>query len=119
MATALVSALTGRPTRADVAMTGEITLGGKVLPIGGLNEKAVAAHRAEVKTLVIPAKNEKDMAELPKQVKRDLKIELVDRLDQVFDLAFEEWPRECAKPEPEEPKGATRAEPPLAPPAAH
>jgi ATP-dependent Lon protease len=117
MATALVSALTGRPTKADVAMTGEITLGGKVLAIGGLNEKAVAAHRAEVTTLVIPSRNEKDVAELPKQVKRDLKIELVDRLDQVFDLAFEDWPRECAKPD--EHAEPTRAEPPVAPSPAH
>jgi len=117
MATALVSALTDRPTKSEVAMTGEITLGGKVLPIGGLNEKAVAAHRAEVKTLVIPSRNEKDVTELPKEVKRDLNIKLVERLDQVFDLAFEGWERECAKPEERpEPK---RAEPPLAPPAPH
>ncbi len=118
MATALVSALTGRPTRSDVAMTGEITLGGKVLPIGGLNEKAVAAHRAEVKTLVIPSRNEKDVTELPKQVRRDLNIELVERLDQVFDLAFEGWKRVCPKPE-EERSGTTHAEPPLAPPPAN
>ncbi len=117
MATALVSALTGRPTRADVAMTGEITLGGKILPIGGLNEKAVAAHRAEIKTLVIPAKNEKDVVELPKQVRRDLNIEMVDRLDQVFQIAFEEWEFKSLKPD--ERASATRAEPPLVPPAPH
>ncbi len=118
MATALVSALTGRPTKADVAMTGEITLGGKVLPIGGLNEKAVAAHRAEVKTLVIPSRNEKDVTELPKEVRRDLNIELVERLDQVFDLAFEDWKRVCQKPE-EERSGTSHAEPPLPLPPAH
>jgi ATP-dependent Lon protease len=117
MATALVSALTGRSTRADVAMTGEITLGGKVLPIGGLSEKAVAAHRAHVKTLVIPERNEKDVVELPKEVKRDLKIELVDRLDQVFELAFDGWVHAEAKPEGT--PGEQRPEPPLAPPAPH
>jgi ATP-dependent Lon protease len=117
MATALVSALTGRPTNPDVAMTGEITLGGKVLAIGGLSEKAVAAHRASVATLVIPAKNEKDVAELPKQVKRDLKIELVEWLDQVFELAFDGWTRPETKRK--ERTGATRPEPPLAPPTPH
>ena len=117
MATALVSALTGRATRADVAMTGEITLGGKILAIGGLNEKAVAAHRAEIKVLLIPSRNEKDVVELPKQVKRDLAIELVEGLDQVFKIAFDGWTDECAKPE--EHPSAKRAEPPLAPPAAH
>ena len=117
MATALVSALTERPTRSDVAMTGEITLSGKILAIGGLNEKAVAAHRAEVKVLVIPTRNEKDVVELPKQVKRDLDIELVEGLDEVFKVAFDDWKDECAKPE--ERPSAKRAEPPLAPPAAH
>jgi ATP-dependent Lon protease len=117
MATALVSALTGRATRPDVAMTGEITLGGKVLPIGGLNEKAVAAHRAEIGTLVIPSKNEKDVVELPKDVRHDLNITLVDRLDQVFEIAFDDWKAICSKPE--ERPAAQRAEPPLAPPAPH
>jgi ATP-dependent Lon protease len=113
MATALVSALTGRETRPEVAMTGEITLGGKVLPIGGLNEKAVAAHRARLRTLLIPQRNEKDVAELPKQVRRDLKIELVDRLDQVFALAFYGWEPNVAKTGT--PPGQRRPEPPLAP----
>jgi ATP-dependent Lon protease len=117
MATALVSALTGKATKPEVAMTGEITLGGKVLPIGGLNEKAVAAHRAKLKTLIIPSRNEKDVGELPKQVRRDMKIELVDRLDQVLDLAFEGWDGKAVKPE--ERKGDKRPEAPLAPPAAH
>ncbi len=117
MATALVSALTGKATRPSVAMTGEITLGGKVLPIGGLNEKAVAAHRAKLTTLVIPSRNEKDVGEFPKQVTRDLKIELVDRLDQVFALAFEDWDEHMAKPE--EHTGESRPEAPLSPSAAH
>lgn len=117
MATALVSALTGKATRPNVAMTGEITLGGKVLPIGGLNEKAVAAHRAKLTTLVIPSRNEKDVGEFPKQVTRDLKIELVDNLDQVFALSFEGWDEHVAKPE--EHTGESRPEAPLSPSAAH
>ena len=123
MATALISALTGRPTKSDVAMTGEITLGGKVLPIGGLGEKAVAAHRARVKTLVIPSKNEKDVAELPKPVKRDLDIKMVDRLDEVLELAFDEWPSSGEKrtepTEHPEPTDGTRPETPFAPQAPH
>ncbi len=117
MAVALVSALTGRSTRPEVAMTGEITLGGKVYPIGGLNEKAVAAHRAHLKTLIIPARNEKDLVELPKMVTRDLNIEMVDRLDQVFELAFDEWT--FSTPKPEERTGERHPEPPLSPPAPH
>ena len=117
MATALVSALTGKATRPNVAMTGEITLGGKVLPIGGLNEKAVAAHRAKLTTLVIPSRNEKDVGEFPKQVTRDLQIELVDSLDQVFALAFEGWDEHVAKPE--EHVGESRPEAPLSPSAPH
>lgn len=113
MATALVSALTGRPTRPDVAMTGEITLSGKVLPIGGLNEKAVAAHRAKIKTLVIPARNEKDMAELPKEVRRDLDIKLVSSIDQVFGISFEDW--EKVEVKSEEAKGEQRPKPPMTP----
>jgi len=115
MATALVSALVKRPTRPDVAMTGEITLGGKVFPIGGLSEKAVAAHRARLTTLVIPSKNEKDMAELPKEVKRDLSIRLVDRLDQVFDLAFDGW----TASKPEEQVSEQLPEAPPMPPVPH
>jgi ATP-dependent Lon protease len=117
MATALVSALTGKATRPNVAMTGEITLGGKVLPIGGLNEKAVAAHRAKLTTLVIPSRNEKDVCEFPKQVTRDLEIELVDNLDQVFALAFEGWDEHVAKRE--EHAGESRPEAPLSPSAPH
>ena len=117
MATALVSALTGKATKPNVAMTGEITLGGKVLPIGGLNEKEVAAHRAKLTTLVIPGRNEKDVGEFPKQVTRDLKIELVDSLDQVFALAFEGWDEHVAKPE--EHAGESRPEAPLSPSAPH
>ncbi|HEY3216884.1 MAG TPA: endopeptidase La [Candidatus Eisenbacteria bacterium] len=89
MCVALVSALTGVPTKPDVAMTGEITLRGTVLAIGGLNEKAVAARRAGVKTLLIPKANEKDVTEIPEEVRGDLEFVLVDSMDQVLEHALE------------------------------
>jgi ATP-dependent Lon protease len=89
MCTALVSALTGVPTRADVAMTGEITLRGNVLPIGGLNEKAVAAQRAGIKTLLLPKGNEKDVSEVPEDVRAALDFLLVENMDQVLEHALE------------------------------
>jgi ATP-dependent Lon protease len=88
MATALVSALTQIPVRRDVAMTGEITLRGKVLPIGGLKEKAIAALRARVKTVIIPAANKKDLVEIPKNVKRRLKFVAVADMDAVLNEAL-------------------------------
>ncbi|HEX7077618.1 MAG TPA: endopeptidase La [Candidatus Eisenbacteria bacterium] len=88
MATAMVSALTGVPTREDVAMTGEITLLGNVLPIGGLNEKVVAATRAGVKIVVIPKQNEKDLKELPDYVKQGVEFRLVETMDEVLDIAL-------------------------------
>jgi len=84
MATALISALTRRPVSHLVAMTGEITLRGRVLPIGGLKEKVMAAHRAGIKTVIIPRRNEKDMVEIPKKVQRDLKFCLADRIEDVI-----------------------------------
>jgi ATP-dependent Lon protease len=89
MATALVSALTGAPTRADVAMTGEITLRGTVLPIGGLNEKVVAARRAGIKTVLVPKGNEKDFSEIPEEVRADLTFVFVETMDQVLEQALE------------------------------
>jgi ATP-dependent Lon protease len=89
MATAMVSALTGVPTRADTAMTGEITLRGTVMPIGGLNEKTVAARRAGLTTVIVPRGNEKDLAELPPEVRQSLKIIPVDNMDQVLDHALD------------------------------
>ena len=92
MATALVSALTGIPTRADVAMTGEITLRGTVLPIGGLNEKLVAARRAGVRTVLVPRGNEKDLGEVPEEVRADLEFVIVETMDQVLEHALDRGP---------------------------
>lgn len=91
--TALVSVLTGIPARSDVAMTGEITLRGEVLPIGGLKEKLLAAHRGGIKTVLIPEANEKDLAEIPENIKAHLSIHPVKWIDQVLDLALETAPK--------------------------
>lgn len=88
IATALVSALTGRPVRHDVAMTGELTLRGRVLSVGGLNEKVIAAQRAGLRTVLLPQKNDKDVKELPTEVKRGLDIKLVENMDQVLEFAL-------------------------------
>ena len=92
MATALISALSKRPVHRDVAMTGEITLRGRVLPIGGLKEKVLAAHRAGLKTVLIPMRTKKDLAEIPRQVKRDLNFVFVNRMDEVLPVALVEQP---------------------------
>ncbi|MDC1350725.1 endopeptidase La [Oceanospirillaceae bacterium] len=89
MCTALVSVLTGIPVRADVAMTGEITLRGQVLPIGGLKEKLLAAHRGGIKTIIIPEENERDLKEIPDNIKADLSIKPVKWIDEVLDLALQ------------------------------
>ncbi len=90
MATALVSVLTRVPTRRDVAMTGEITLRGKVLPIGGVKEKLLAAHRAGIRTIVLPRENEKDLADIPKAVLDVLKVYMVETMDEVLKIALAE-----------------------------
>ncbi len=92
MCTALVSSLTGNPVRADVAMTGEITLRGEVLPIGGLKEKLLAAHRGGIKTVIIPKENERDLEEIPDNVKADLDIHAVRWIDEVLTLALQDNP---------------------------
>jgi ATP-dependent Lon protease len=92
MATALVSVMTGIPVRAEVAMTGEITLRGKVLAIGGLKEKLLAAHRGGIKTVVIPKENEKDLREIPENIKENLEIIPVEWIDEVLDIALESKP---------------------------
>ena len=88
MATAILSALTGRAARGDIAMTGEITLRGKVLPIGGLKEKSLAARRVGIKTVIIPKGNEKDLEELPEIVKKEIRFIPVESVETVFELAL-------------------------------
>jgi ATP-dependent Lon protease len=83
--TSLISALTNTPVRSDIAMTGEITLRGNILPIGGLKEKSIAAHRSGVKTIFIPKDNEKDLDEIPASVRKDLEIILVDNISKIID----------------------------------
>jgi ATP-dependent Lon protease len=92
MATAMASALTRIPVHKEVAMTGEITLRGKVLPIGGLKEKLLAAHRAGLTTVVIPKDNEKDLIEVPADVRDAMQLNLVETMDEVLHLALERLP---------------------------
>jgi ATP-dependent Lon protease len=92
MCTALVSVLTDIPVRSEVAMTGEITLRGEVLPIGGLKEKLLAAHRGGITTVVIPKENERDLKEIPENIKSDLDIHAVKWIDEVLDIALEKMP---------------------------
>src|SRR5574340_1081226 len=102
--TGMVSVLTGIPVRADVAMTGEITLRGEVLPIGGLKEKLLAAHRGGIKTVLIPQENVKDLTEIPDNIKNKLDIHPVKWIDQVLELALERMPEPLAdQPEAEAP----------------
>jgi ATP-dependent Lon protease len=90
MFTALVSMLSGVRVRHDVAMTGEITLRGRVLPIGGLKEKVLAAHRAGIKRVLIPERNKADLDEVPAEIKNDLEFILISKMDQLLDAALEE-----------------------------
>ncbi len=99
MATAIVSALTGIPVRKDVAMTGEITLRGRVLPIGGLKSKILAAHLAGASTVILPRRNEKDLRDIPEEIRKQIKLVLVDTMDQVLDAALRGHP----KPLPDQP----------------
>jgi ATP-dependent Lon protease len=107
MCTALVSALTGIPVKAEVAMTGEITLRGEVLPIGGLKEKLLAAHRGGITKVLIPEENEKDLAEIPDNIKEKLEIIPVRWIDQVLEVALAHRPTplpEASESNPEAPK---------------
>ncbi len=106
VAAALISAFTQRPVRRDVAMTGEITLRGRVLPIGGLKEKVLAAHRAGIKTVIIPRKNQKDLVEIPKKVLHDLNILLIDHMDEVVGEALR--PAKAARGAARRRRSATR-----------
>jgi len=102
MCTAIISALTKIPARANVAMTGEITLRGEVLAIGGLKEKLLAAHRGGITTVLIPAENEKDLAEIPENIKRNLDIKPVHWIDEVLQVALQYMPVPTDKNEAEE-----------------
>jgi len=97
IATAMVSLLTGRCVHEDVAMTGEITLRGQVLPVGGIKEKMLAAHRVGIKKVILPKRNEKDLEDVPEEARKELEFVLVDRVDQVFKVALceptAEWQR--------------------------
>jgi ATP-dependent Lon protease len=109
MTTALVSALTQIPVKANVAMTGEITLRGEVLPIGGLKEKLLAAHRGGIATVIIPEENSKDLVEIPKNIKEKLNIIPVKWIDQVLEIALEKMPKMTLK----EPETGTVKTPPV------
>jgi len=113
MATALVSALTGIPVRSDVAMTGEITLRGRVLPIGGLREKSLAALRARIYTVIAPEQNKKDLEEIPKHIRRRLDFQFVKHMDEVLKLALKRDPaahRASGSKEPGSESDRTKAE---------
>jgi ATP-dependent Lon protease len=98
MASALASLASGRPVRSDVAMTGEITLRGKVLPIGGVKEKVLAAHRAELKTIILPKRNEVDLDEVPEEIKKEIKFVFVDNVAEVLETALAAGSRKRARP---------------------
>jgi len=106
MTTALASLITGRCVRSDVAMTGEVTLTGQVLPIGGLKEKSLAAQQAEMKLVIAPRENEPDVEEIPKELLKNIDFEFVDSIDQVLDLAL--CPPKGAKPKPRPKKTASK-----------
>ena len=108
MATGLISVLTGRKVNKDVAMTGEISLRGRVLPIGGLKEKALGALRGKVFTVIIPEKNRKDLIEIPANVKRKLKFVIVRHMDDVLNIALEPAPKPKRKPAVSRKKSATK-----------
>jgi ATP-dependent Lon protease len=88
MAAALVSLLTERPVRSDVGMTGEITLRGQVLPVGGIKEKVLAAHRSGLRTVILPKRNEKDLDEIPWEIREEMAFVLADRVDQALEAAL-------------------------------
>jgi ATP-dependent Lon protease len=109
MTVAMVSVFTGIPVRADVAMTGEITLRGEVLPIGGLKEKLLAAQRGGIKTVLIPEQNVKDLADIPDNVKNKLEIVPVRWIDKVLEIALERLPEPLTETAPVEAVAAAAA----------
>jgi ATP-dependent Lon protease len=112
MATAIASAMSKIPVRRDIAMTGEITLRGKVLPIGGLKEKLLAALRAGINEAIIPKENEKDISEVPENIRTQMKIHLVENMDQVLKIALEtplpDYHEETVQPIPTPTEGISR-----------
>ncbi len=116
MATAMVSALTGIPVRKDVAMTGEITLRGRVLPIGGLKSKILAAHLSGARVVILPRKNEKDLQDIPDEIRKQIKLILVESMDQVLDSALRRKPKTLVVKAPGS-GGGRRKSAPLAVPA--
>ncbi len=111
MALAIVSALTGIPVRKDVAMTGEITLRGRVLPIGGLKSKILAAHLSGAKMVILPRKNEKDIRDIPEEIRKQMKLVLVDSMEQVLDAALRRRPKPLPEETPKIVKEETLLEP--------
>ncbi|HEU4671951.1 MAG TPA: endopeptidase La [Candidatus Limnocylindrales bacterium] len=111
MATAIVSALTGIPVRKDVAMTGEITLRGRVLPIGGLKSKILAAHLAGAKIVILPKKNEKDLRDIPDEIRKQIKLVLVDSMEQVLEAALRRKPAPLETEPPKVVKGDDEIKP--------
>jgi ATP-dependent Lon protease, bacterial type len=110
IATALVSLLTGRKVRSDLGMTGEITLRGQVLPVGGIKEKVLAAHRAGLKTVILPKQNEQDLEDVPEEVRKALRFVLVSRVDEVFEAALEPDRHPDPAPDVSEPSDAPEEE---------
>jgi ATP-dependent Lon protease len=97
MFTAITSLLTGRPVRSDVAMTGEITLRGLVLPVGGIKEKVLAAKRSGITTVILPKRNEKDLEEVSEQVRKEMKFHFVQKMDEVIQIALKPEPMKRAQ----------------------
>jgi ATP-dependent Lon protease len=111
IAAALASALTGRPVLRDVGMSGEITLRGRILPVGGVREKVLAAYRLKLTTVLLPRQNEKDLVDLPKRARQALSIRLVDHMEDILELALGPAPAPTARP-PRKPKKAAPARKP-------
>ena len=109
MATALYSALTGLPVRADVAMTGEISISGKVLPIGGLKEKSMAAYKSGIKHVIIPKENERDLADFDPEIRENITYHPVETIDEVLALAIAAKKQPAAKPKNSRKKAAKPA----------
>jgi ATP-dependent Lon protease len=111
--TSLISALSERPVRHDVAMTGELTLRGRVLPIGGLKEKLLAAHRLHIKTVLIPKRNQRDLTDVPREIQRQLKLVLIERVEEILPYALLEPP--AAPPKPKRPPRPRKKKEPASP----